>query len=101
MGAMLWEGKAAYDAGEAATVLFPRKFGPAMRARAASPTVMLPMLTSALSCLAQGGRLVAITGASCAPDNLTWTDPFCPSAACMTTAWSALHCRRRIQTSCH
>jgi hypothetical protein len=72
----VWEGKAAYDACEAATVLFPRKFGPAMRARSASPAVFLPMLTSALSCLAEGGRLVAITGASCAPDNLTWTDPF-------------------------
>jgi len=34
----------AYDACEAATVLFFRKFGPAMRARAASPAAMLPML---------------------------------------------------------
>ena len=31
---------------------------------------------SALSRLAEGGRLVAITGASCAPDNPAWTDAF-------------------------
>ena len=39
-----WDWKAAYDACEAATVLFLRKFGPAIRARAASPAAMLPML---------------------------------------------------------
>src|SRR5258708_14702090 len=39
-----WDWKAAYDACEAATVLFVRKFGPAMRARAASPAALLPML---------------------------------------------------------
>ena len=39
-----WDWKTAYDACEAATVLFVRKFGPAMRARAASPSAMLPML---------------------------------------------------------
>ena len=39
-----WDWKTAYDACEAATVLFVRKFGPAMRARAASPITMLPML---------------------------------------------------------
>jgi predicted RNA methylase len=39
-----WDWKTAYDACEAATVLFIRKFGPAMRARAASPAAMLPML---------------------------------------------------------
>lgn len=39
-----WNWKTAYDACEAATVLFLRKFGPAMRARAASPAAMLPML---------------------------------------------------------
>jgi predicted RNA methylase len=39
-----WDWKTAYDACEAATVLFLRKFGPAMRAKAASPAVMLPML---------------------------------------------------------
>ncbi|MGE0231810.1 MAG: strawberry notch-like NTP hydrolase domain-containing protein [Flavobacteriaceae bacterium] len=39
-----WTWKAAYDACEAATVLFLRKFGPAMRAKAASPAAMLPML---------------------------------------------------------
>ena len=32
-----WDWKTAYDACEAATVLFLRKFGPAIRARAASP----------------------------------------------------------------
>ena len=40
-----WDWKTAYDACEAATVLFLRKFGPAMRAKAASPAAMLPMLT--------------------------------------------------------
>ena len=39
-----WDWKTAYDACEAATVLFVRKFGPAMRARADSPAAMLPML---------------------------------------------------------
>jgi predicted RNA methylase len=39
-----WDWKAAYDACEAATALFLRKFGPALRARAASPAAMLPML---------------------------------------------------------
>ncbi|WP_024927761.1 MULTISPECIES: strawberry notch-like NTP hydrolase domain-containing protein, partial [unclassified Afipia] len=39
-----WDWKAAYDVCEAATILFVRKFGPAMRARAASPPAMLPML---------------------------------------------------------
>ncbi len=39
-----WDWKTAYDACEAATVLFLRKFGPAMRVRAASPLAMLPML---------------------------------------------------------
>ena len=39
-----WDWKTAYDACEAATVLFLRKFGPAMLARAASPAAMLPML---------------------------------------------------------
>jgi hypothetical protein len=40
-----WDWKAAYDACEAATVLFLRKFGPAIRAKAGSPAAMLPMLT--------------------------------------------------------
>ena len=39
-----WDWKTAYDACEAATVLFLRKFGPAMCAKAASPGAMLPML---------------------------------------------------------
>jgi hypothetical protein len=39
-----WDWKTAYDTCEAATVLFLRKFGPAMRARADSPAAMLPML---------------------------------------------------------
>jgi predicted RNA methylase len=46
-----WDWKTAYDACEAATVLFVRKFGPAMRARAASPAVMLPMLAKIASLL--------------------------------------------------
>jgi predicted RNA methylase len=40
-----WDWKIAYDACEAATVLFLRKFGPAIRAKAASPAAMLPKLT--------------------------------------------------------
>jgi predicted RNA methylase len=39
-----WNWKIAYDACEVATVLFLRKFGPAIRARACSPSAMLPML---------------------------------------------------------
>ena len=39
-----WDWKMGYDACEAATVLFLRKFGPAIRARAASPAAILPML---------------------------------------------------------
>jgi predicted RNA methylase len=39
-----WDWKTAYDSCEAATVLFLRKFGPAIRAKAQSPAAMLPML---------------------------------------------------------
>jgi predicted RNA methylase len=39
-----WYWKTAYDACEAATVLFLRKFGPAMRTRAESPAAMLAFL---------------------------------------------------------
>ncbi|VIO70338.1 hypothetical protein CI1B_29910 [Bradyrhizobium ivorense] len=39
-----WNWKTAYDACEAATVLFLRKFGPAMRAKVGSTAAMLPML---------------------------------------------------------
>jgi predicted RNA methylase len=40
-----WNWKTAYDACEAATVLFLRRHGAAMRAKATSPAAMLPMLT--------------------------------------------------------
>src|ERR1700722_6952078 len=40
-----WDWKSAYEACEAATVLFLRKFGPAMQARAAAPAALLAMLT--------------------------------------------------------
>ena len=40
-----WDWKSAYEACEAATVLFLRKFGPAMQARATTPAAMLAMLT--------------------------------------------------------
>ncbi|PPQ19421.1 methylase [Bradyrhizobium sp. AC87j1] len=40
----VWNWKTAYDVCEAATVLFLRKFGPAMRAKAGSTVAMLPML---------------------------------------------------------
>jgi predicted RNA methylase len=39
-----WGWKSAYDACEAATVLFLRKFAPALRTKAASPAAMLPLL---------------------------------------------------------
>jgi predicted RNA methylase len=39
-----WNWKTAYDACEAATVLFLRRYGTAMRAKAASPAATLPML---------------------------------------------------------
>jgi predicted RNA methylase len=39
-----WDWKTAYDACEAAQVLFLRRFGPAMRARASSPAALLGML---------------------------------------------------------
>jgi hypothetical protein len=39
-----WDWKTAYDACEAATVLFLRKFAPALRAKASSPAAMLAML---------------------------------------------------------
>ncbi|HCK83400.1 MAG TPA: methylase, partial [Hyphomonadaceae bacterium] len=39
-----WDWKTAYDACEAATVLFLRKFGPVMRHRAGSPAAMAAML---------------------------------------------------------
>src|SRR5712671_436251 len=40
-----WDWKTAYEACEAAQILFLRKFGPAMRERAASPSHFLAMLT--------------------------------------------------------
>src|SRR3546814_3857660 len=46
-----WDWKTAYDACEAATVLFLRKFGPARRAKAASPAATLPMLTKSAGLL--------------------------------------------------
>jgi len=46
-----WNWKTAYDACEAATVLFLRKFGPAMRTKAGSTAAMLPMLVRIASCL--------------------------------------------------
>lgn len=46
-----WNWKTAYDICEVATVLFLRKFGPAMRAKAGSTAAMLPMLAKIASCL--------------------------------------------------
>jgi predicted RNA methylase len=46
-----WNWKTAYDACEAATVLFLRRYGAAMRAKATSPTAMLPMLMRITSLL--------------------------------------------------
>jgi hypothetical protein len=46
-----WDWKLAYDAGEAALVLFLRKFGRALLARAASPAAMLPVLAKVVGLL--------------------------------------------------
>lgn len=46
-----WNWKTAYDACEAATVLFLRKFGPAIRVKAGSNAAMLPMLARIARCL--------------------------------------------------
>src|SRR6266850_1081008 len=46
-----WNWKTAYDACEAATVLFLRRYGAAMRVKAASPAAMLPMLQRITSLL--------------------------------------------------
>ncbi|MGX0878818.1 hypothetical protein ACSSV4_003521, partial [Roseovarius sp. MBR-154] len=45
-----WDWKLAYEAGEAALVLFLRKFGRALLARAGSPAALLPILAK-VSCL--------------------------------------------------
>ena len=45
-----WSWKQAYDACEAAQVLFLRKFGPAIRARAATPAAQLAMLGKLAAC---------------------------------------------------
>jgi len=47
----IWNWKTAYDVCEAATVLFLRKFGPAIRVKAGSPAAMLPMLARIARCL--------------------------------------------------
>ena len=46
-----WTWKTAYDACEVVTVLFVRKFGPAMRAKVTSPAAMLPMLAKVAALL--------------------------------------------------
>src|SRR5882724_3137481 len=46
-----WNWKTAYDACEAATVLFLRRYGGAIRAKATSPAAMLPMLMRITSLL--------------------------------------------------
>ena len=46
-----WDWKTAYDACEAATVLFLRRFGPGMRARAGSPAALLAMLAKVAALL--------------------------------------------------
>ncbi|MGL9623161.1 bifunctional class I SAM-dependent methyltransferase/DEAD/DEAH box helicase [Bradyrhizobium sp. U531] len=47
----VWNWKTAYDVCEAATVLFLRKFGPAIRTKADSTAAMLPMLAKIASLL--------------------------------------------------
>jgi hypothetical protein len=51
-----WDWKTAYDACEAATVMFLSKFGPALRARAASTAAMLPMLAKIANLLPTHSR---------------------------------------------
>jgi predicted RNA methylase len=46
-----WTWKTAYDACEVATILFLRRFGPAMRAKAPSPAAMLLMLAKVTTLL--------------------------------------------------
>ena len=46
-----WTWKTAYDACEAAQILFLRKFGPAMRGRTASPSAFLAMLAKVAALL--------------------------------------------------
>ncbi|WP_377828138.1 strawberry notch-like NTP hydrolase domain-containing protein [Bradyrhizobium lupini] len=47
----VWNWKTAYDVCKAATVLFLRKFGPAIRTKAGSTAAMLPMLARISRCL--------------------------------------------------
>jgi len=49
-----WDWKTGYDACEAAQVLFLRRFGPAMRARAGSPPALLPMLAKVAANTTEG-----------------------------------------------
>src|SRR6202049_199418 len=46
-----WDWKTAYDACEAAQILFLRKFGPAMRGRSASPSAFLALLAKVAALL--------------------------------------------------
>jgi len=52
----VWNWKIAYDACEAATILFLRRYGAAMRAKATSQVAMLPMLTGITSFLPRQRR---------------------------------------------
>src|SRR3546814_17870338 len=54
-----WSWKDAYEACEAAQVLFLRKFGPAMRARAEAPTALPAMLTKLAALLPSQTRCSA------------------------------------------
>ena len=50
-----WDWKTAYDACEAATILFLRRYSAAMRTKAASPAAMLPLLMRIVSLLPSYG----------------------------------------------
>jgi hypothetical protein len=83
-----WDWKTAYEACEAATVLFLRKFGPAIRAKPSSPASMLPLLARIANLLPTHTRrseksqafqqfstpialgLVAVTAAAITPTDL-------------------------------
>jgi hypothetical protein len=79
-----WDWKAAYDACEAAAVLFLRKFGPAVHAQAASPAGVLKMLSKVASLLpthtrrSQESRALIISTLPCRP-------PMSPASAARST----------------
>ena len=58
-------------------------------------------ISSALARLTEGGRLVAITGASCAPDNSSWTEHFVRLQETRTRCLLRRHRWRRLRQAWH